>query len=192
MKWTSSLGIVFLALLSCSDGAKSMLGQGAAPKAATSFVSQPESPPPTVDLSAVELLSALDSFTSLNSPKAWVDRFAFRDFRESESPLSEEGDLLTWANGVEVSLAFRGLVDLELDRALLQTEIARLIEARGARKDPDAVVISVSRMAASPKLLVAELSRSGDRYSGGYYVVWRKTPKGWVYHSSTMLWIACG
>jgi hypothetical protein len=47
-------------------------------------------------------------------------------------------------------------------------------------------------MAASPTLLFAEPGQSGDRYSEGYGVVLRKTPEGWAYYDSTMLWIASG
>ena len=184
MKWSYVLSVAMLAGCSCSKTPEPARGDTPEPRSAAS--------PMAVDLNAVELLAAMDSFATRDFPKAWVDRISFRDFRDSDGPLGEDSRLLNWVNEIEISLAFRGLVELTLDLDALQPELNRLIEARDARRDPDAVVITVGRMAASPKLLVAELSHSGDRYSGGYHVVWRKTPKGWVYHDSTMTWIACG
>lgn len=144
------------------------------------------------EITAAELLMALDAMTTRNSLTNWVDRVGFYGSIRTPISLMHDAFFVEWLHEDEITLAYAGLVDLELDAVALGAGMNKLIEARGARTDRDAVRISVLRAAASPSVLAAEVSISGHRTSTGYFVVWSRSAHGWVYRRSRSTWIACG
>ena len=186
MRCLPAFGGFLLMLLACSQKA----GPHSVPR--SHYLPLAAEAPKRVELNAAEMLAALDSFSTRGSSSAWVDRMEFGDSCHDPSLLSEDQELLSWANEREITLAFRGLVDLDFDRTRMRDEIEQMIKARGSQKGPEAVVLTVNRIAASPRLLVCEITQSGDRYSEAYFVIWRRLHHRWLFHDIHYLWIACG
>lgn len=144
------------------------------------------------ELAAWELLDALDALTTRNTPTNWVDWVEFCDPWHGTGALMEDAFFLQWLHEEEITLAYAGMVDLALDHHALQEGIDDLLEARGARSGRQAVRVSVLRVAASPRVLAAEIAFLSERSSTGYFVVWSRAEEGWVYRRSRSTFVACG